>query len=51
MLALKNRWQAEAMRHVGRLAEASTLAELARTRFEDANDEENVGTACAFRGT
>jgi serine/threonine protein kinase/tetratricopeptide (TPR) repeat protein len=50
MLALKNRWQAEAMRHVGRLAEASTLAELARTRFEEAGDEENVAHCLRLQG-
>ncbi len=50
MLALKNRWQAEAMRHVGRLAEASTLAELARTRFEDAGDDENVAHCLRLQG-
>jgi tetratricopeptide (TPR) repeat protein len=41
-LALKNRWQAEALRHVGRMAEASTYAELARTRFEELSDAENI---------
>jgi tetratricopeptide (TPR) repeat protein len=41
-LALKNRWQAEALRHVGRSAEASTYAELARTRFEELGDQENI---------
>jgi serine/threonine protein kinase/tetratricopeptide (TPR) repeat protein len=41
-LALKNRWQAEALRHVGRMAEASTYAELARTRFEELGDAENI---------
>jgi hypothetical protein len=50
MLALKNRWQAEAMRHVGRLAEASTLAELARTRFEEAGDDENVAHCLRLQG-
>jgi serine/threonine protein kinase/tetratricopeptide (TPR) repeat protein len=41
-LALKNRWQAEALRHVGRMAEASTYAELARSRFEELGDAENI---------
>jgi serine/threonine protein kinase/tetratricopeptide (TPR) repeat protein len=41
-LALKNRWQAEALRHVGRMAEASTYAELARSRFEELSDAENI---------
>jgi tetratricopeptide (TPR) repeat protein len=41
-LALKNRWQAEALRHVGRMAEAGTYAELARSRFEELGDPENI---------
>jgi tetratricopeptide (TPR) repeat protein len=41
-LALKNRWQAEALGHVGRMAEASTYAELARSRFEELADAENI---------
>jgi serine/threonine protein kinase len=41
-LALKNRWQAEALRHIGRMAEANTYAELARARFEELGDGENI---------
>jgi eukaryotic-like serine/threonine-protein kinase len=41
-LALKNRWQAEALRHIGRMAEANTYAELARARFEELGDSENI---------
>ena len=41
-LALKNRWQAEALRHIGRMAEANTYAELARARFEELGDAENI---------
>ncbi|HEY8946935.1 MAG TPA: hypothetical protein VIM73_21980, partial [Polyangiaceae bacterium] len=49
-LALKNRWQAEAMRHVGRTAEASTYAELARTRFEELGDQENIAHCVRLLG-
>lgn len=49
-LALKNRWQAEAMRHVGRTAEASTYAELARTRFEELGDRENIAHCVRLLG-
>ncbi|HEY6557792.1 MAG TPA: protein kinase [Polyangiaceae bacterium] len=41
-LALKHRWQAEALRHVGRTDEAVTHAEIARATFEELNDEENL---------
>ena len=41
-LAFKNRWQAEALRNVGRTAEANTYAELARSRFEELGDRENI---------
>ena len=41
-LALKNRWQGEALRHIGRMAEANTYAELARARFEELGDQENI---------
>jgi tetratricopeptide (TPR) repeat protein len=49
-LALKNRWQAEALRHVGRTAEASTYAELARTRFEELGDQENIAHCVRLLG-
>ncbi len=41
-LAFKNRWQAEALRNVGRTSEANTYAELARSRFEELGDSENI---------
>lgn len=49
-LALKNRWQAEALSHVGRAAEASTYAELSRSRFEDIGDRENVAHCTRLLG-
>jgi serine/threonine protein kinase len=49
-LALKNRWQAECLRHVGRTAEASTYAELARTRFEELADSENIAHCVRLLG-
>lgn len=49
-LALKNRWQAECLRHVGRTAEASTYAELARTRFEELGDFENIAHCVRLLG-
>ncbi|HET9954267.1 MAG TPA: protein kinase [Polyangiaceae bacterium] len=49
-LALKNRWQAECLRHVGRTAEASTYAELARTRFEELGDQENIAHCVRLLG-
>ena len=41
-LALKHRWQAEAMRHVGRAEDAMMHAEIARSSFEELGDRENV---------
>ncbi|HEY2405899.1 MAG TPA: serine/threonine-protein kinase [Polyangiaceae bacterium] len=49
-LALKNRWQAEALRHTGRTAEAMTFAELARTRFEELGDQENIAHSLRLLG-
>ncbi len=49
-LALKNRWQAEALRHAGRIAEAMTFAELARTRFEELGDPENIAHSLRLQG-
>ena len=49
-LALKNRWQAEALRHVGRIAEANTYADLARSRFEDLGDRENIAHCLRLLG-
>ncbi len=41
-LALKHRWQAEALRHVGRPDDAMMHAEIARSSLDEANDRENV---------
>jgi eukaryotic-like serine/threonine-protein kinase len=41
-LALKHRWQAEALRHIGRAEEASMHADIARTSFEELDDQENL---------
>lgn len=49
-LALKNRWQAEALRHVGRTAEASTYAELARSRFEELADADSIAHCVRLLG-
>jgi eukaryotic-like serine/threonine-protein kinase len=40
-LALKHRWQAEALRHVAKTEEATTHAEIARAAFEELGDKEN----------
>ena len=40
-LALKHRWQAEALRHVGRADEATTQAETALSAFEAMGDKES----------
>jgi eukaryotic-like serine/threonine-protein kinase len=40
-LALKHRWKAEALRHLGRPEEATTHADIARTSFEELGDLEN----------
>ncbi|GMV18977.1 MAG: hypothetical protein AMXMBFR56_72010 [Polyangiaceae bacterium] len=40
-LALKHRWSAEALRHLGKPEEASTHAEIARHAFEELGDKEN----------
>ena len=40
-LALKHRWSAEALRHLGKPEEATTHAEIARTAFEELGDKEN----------
>jgi tetratricopeptide (TPR) repeat protein len=49
-LALKNRWQAEALRHVGRAAEALEQVEIARDAFEDLNDVENLAHCLRLLG-
>jgi len=40
-LALKHRWTAEALRHLGKPEEATTHAEIARAGFEELGDKEN----------
>jgi serine/threonine protein kinase/tetratricopeptide (TPR) repeat protein len=40
-LALRHRWQAEALRHVGRVEEATTHAETALAAFEKMGDKES----------
>ncbi|MBX3125987.1 MAG: protein kinase [Polyangiaceae bacterium] len=49
-LALKHRWQAEALRHLGRADEATTHAEIARERFEELGDEENLAQTLRLLG-
>ncbi len=41
-LALKHRWQAEALRHVGRPEDAVMHAEIGRSSFEELGDRENA---------
>ncbi len=49
-LALKHRWQAEALRHLGRTDEATTHAEIARDRFEELGDDENLAQTLRLLG-
>ncbi len=49
-LALKHRWQAEALRHVGRTDEAITHADIARTTFEELGDEESLAHCLRLLG-
>ncbi|MEZ4220068.1 MAG: protein kinase [Polyangiaceae bacterium] len=49
-LAMKHRWQAEALRHLGRTDEATTHAEIARERFEELEDRENLGHTLRLLG-
>ncbi|MEB2312187.1 MAG: protein kinase [Sorangiineae bacterium] len=49
-LALKHRWQAEALRHVGRSEEASTRADIARTTFEELGDRQNLAHCLRLLG-
>ncbi len=49
-LALKHRWQAEALRHLGRTEEATTHAEIARERFEEIDDRENLAHTLRLLG-
>jgi serine/threonine protein kinase/tetratricopeptide (TPR) repeat protein len=49
-LALKHRWQAEALRHVARPGEAAMHAEIARAGFQEAGDKENLAQALRLLG-
>ncbi len=49
-LALKHRWQAEAMRQLARSEEAAMHAELSRAAFEELGDRENLGHALRILG-
>ncbi|MGE0323402.1 MAG: serine/threonine-protein kinase PknK [Polyangiaceae bacterium] len=49
-LALKHRWRAEALRHVGQTEEASIHAEIARTSFEETGDEINMAHCLRLLG-
>lgn len=49
-LALKHRWQAEALRHLGRADEAATHADIARTSFEELDDTENLAHCMRLLG-
>jgi eukaryotic-like serine/threonine-protein kinase len=49
-LALEHRWRAEALRHVGRLEEATRSAQLARERFEKLGDQENLAHSLRLLG-
>lgn len=49
-LALKHRWQAEALRHLGRAEDATTHAEIARERFEELDDKENLAHTLRLLG-
>ncbi|HSC86845.1 MAG TPA: tetratricopeptide repeat protein, partial [Polyangiaceae bacterium] len=48
--AQKDRWRAEALRHVGRAAEAREYAERARSAFEGINDNANLAHALRLLG-
>ena len=49
-LALKHRWRAEALRHVGRTEEARTHADIARGSFEELDDHENLAHCLRLLG-
>ncbi|MBX3184439.1 MAG: protein kinase [Polyangiaceae bacterium] len=49
-LALKHRWRAEALRHVGKPEEATIHAEIARTSFEEAGDNLNMAHCLRLLG-
>jgi serine/threonine protein kinase len=49
-LALKHRWTAEALRHLGKNDEATSHAEVARGGFEDLGDKENLAHCLRLLG-
>ena len=49
-LALKHRWRAEALRHVGRNEEATTHAEIARNSFEELGERESLAHCLRLLG-
>lgn len=49
-LALKHRWQSEALRQLSRADEANVHAEIARSTFEDLGDRENRAHALRLLG-
>lgn len=49
-LALKHRWRAEALRHVGRTEEANIHAEIARASFEEVGDDLNMAQCLRLLG-
>jgi len=49
-LALKHRWSAEALRHLGKPEEATTHAEIARAAFEELGDKENQANCLRLLG-
>ncbi len=49
-LALKHRWRAEALRHVGRPEEARTHSDIARQMFEEIGDAEGLAHSLRLLG-
>jgi tetratricopeptide (TPR) repeat protein len=49
-LAMRHRWQAEALRHIGRIEEAVSYAEMARAIFEEIGDYEHLAHCCRLLG-
>jgi tetratricopeptide (TPR) repeat protein len=49
-LAQRHRWQAEALRHIGRIDEAVSYAEMARAIFEEIADYENLAHCLRLLG-
>lgn len=50
LLALKHRWQAESLRHLGRTDEAITHAEIARASFEEFSEPEELASCLRLLG-